>query len=128
MRLERAREGFVSASVFCAACVGHALRGVGCAVKGGATHLTLRLAEKIAIAARAVERSVRGQRWCRSTSRLPGGSSQTFLATWPQQNAEVICQQNDNYNAKINTTGEPNVEPVVEKLDEEVPEVTLFEE
>ena len=33
-----------------------------------------------------------------------------------------------HYSAKINTTGEPNVEPVVEKLDETVPEVTLFEE
>lgn len=33
-----------------------------------------------------------------------------------------------HYNAKINTTGEPNPEPVVEKLDEEVPEVTLFED
>ena len=27
---------------------------------------------------------------------------QTFLATWPQQNTGGICQQNDNYNAKIN--------------------------
>jgi len=33
-----------------------------------------------------------------------------------------------HYNAKINTNEESNPEPVVEKLDEEVPEVTLFEE
>ena len=33
-----------------------------------------------------------------------------------------------HYTAKINTNGEPNPEPVVEKLEEEVPEVTLFED
>jgi len=33
-----------------------------------------------------------------------------------------------HYTAKINTNGESNPEPVVEKLDEEVPEVTLFED
>jgi len=33
-----------------------------------------------------------------------------------------------HYTAKINTNGEPNPEPVVEKLDEKVPEVTLFED
>ena len=34
----------------------------------------------------------------------------------------------EHYAAKINTTGEPNPEPVVEALEEEVPEVTLFED
>ena len=34
----------------------------------------------------------------------------------------------EHYTAKINTSGEPNVETVPEKLDEEVPEVTLFED
>ena len=33
-----------------------------------------------------------------------------------------------HYTAKINTNGEPNPEPVAEKLDEDVPEVTLFED
>ena len=33
-----------------------------------------------------------------------------------------------HYNAKINVTGEPNVEQVPETLNEEVPEVTLFED
>ena len=34
----------------------------------------------------------------------------------------------EHYTAKINTKEESNPEPVVEKLDEEVPEVTLFED
>ena len=33
-----------------------------------------------------------------------------------------------HYNAKINTTGEPNPEGVTEALEEDVPEVTLFED
>ena len=33
-----------------------------------------------------------------------------------------------HYSAKINTNGEANTEPVVEKLGEKVPEVTLFED
>ena len=39
--------------------------------------------------------------------------------------SEKILQ---HYTTKLNTNGEPNPEPVVEKLDEEVPEVTLFED
>jgi hypothetical protein len=34
----------------------------------------------------------------------------------------------EHYAAKINTKGEPNPEPVAEALEEEVPEVTLFED
>jgi len=34
----------------------------------------------------------------------------------------------EHYAAKINTANEPNPEPVVEALTEEVPEVTLFED
>ena len=34
----------------------------------------------------------------------------------------------EHYAAKINTANEPNPEPVVETLTEEVPEVTLFED
>jgi len=39
--------------------------------------------------------------------------------------SEKILQ---HYTAKINTTEEGNIQPVAEKLDEEVPEVTLFED
>tara|TARA_R100000008_G_C3587535_1_gene173715 strand:- start:8479 stop:8832 length:354 start_codon:yes stop_codon:yes gene_type:complete len=39
--------------------------------------------------------------------------------------SEKILQ---HYHAKINTNGEPNPEPVAEALEEEVPEVTLFED
>ena len=49
-----------------------------------------------------------------------------------QQYIEIEVKISDkilqHYTAKINTNGEPNPEPVVEKLDEEVPEVTLFED
>jgi hypothetical protein len=48
------------------------------------------------------------------------------------QFVEVLISMSDkileHYNAKINTKPEPNPEPVVTALPEEVPEVTLFED
>ena len=59
------------------------------------------------------------------------GESPVFVYK-AQQYIEIEVKISDkilqHYTAKINTNGEPNPEPVVEKLDEEVPEVTLFED
>ena len=41
---------------------------------------------------------------------------------------DISAKLLEHYAAKINTNGEPNPEPVVESLPEEVPEVTLFED